>query len=69
MNNILYVSMFSSDVTKSFKVVLLRVFQIELQVTQMTATHISLGFRFLKWEFDPTFRTYKDWLITLPKEQ
>lgn len=68
MENLIYISIFGTDVTRSIKIILFRMLQIELQITQMTATHISLGLRFLKWEFDPTFRFYKGWLIQVPKE-
>lgn len=67
MRNLVYFGIGVGETTRTIKFVLFRVFQIELMITQMNAVHINLGIRFLKWEFDPTFRLYRNWLVELPE--
>lgn len=67
MRNLVYFVFGIGETTRTIKLILFRVFQIEIMITQMSAIHINIGIRFLKWEFDPTFRLYRNWLIELPK--
>lgn len=68
MKNIIYFGIGLGDNTRTIRLTLFRILGIEIMITQMNAIHINLGVRFLKWEFDPTFRVYPNWLIELPKE-